>query len=100
MRDLKLDGRGIKRRVVIALTLTDGKRRRKLGLIEILDLYLVAGFGQRLDSGSRQGMAQAIGDWMGDYNETLHVENGLCDTVLMLANVEGKPSSPTVQRTF
>ncbi|CAG0999287.1 hypothetical protein MTYP_02757 [Methylophilaceae bacterium] len=88
MRDLKLHGRGIKRRVVIALALTDGKRRRKRGLIKIFDLYVVSGFGQRLDSGSRQGMAQAIGDWMGDYNKTLHIENGLRDTVLMLANVK------------
>jgi hypothetical protein len=39
-----------------------------------------------LDSGSRQGMAQAVGDRMGDYDKTLHVENGLRDTVLMLAN--------------
>ena len=86
MRDLRLDDRGIKRRAVIALALTDGKRRQKLGLVEIFDLYLVSGFGQRLDSGSRQGMAQAVGDRMGDYDKTLHVENGLRDTVLMLAN--------------
>jgi hypothetical protein len=31
-------------------------------------------------------MAQAVGDWMGDYDKTFHVENGLRDTVLMLAN--------------
>jgi len=34
-------------------------------------------------------MAQAIGDWMGDYDKTLHVENGLGDAVLMLTS-EGK----------
>jgi hypothetical protein len=30
-------------------------------------------------------MAQTIGGWMGDYDKTLHVVNGLRNAVLMLA---------------
>ena len=83
---LCLSGRGIKWRIVIALAFADSKRGREFGFVEIFHLYFVSSFSQHLDSESSQGMAQAVGNWMGDYDKTLHVKNGLRDTVLMLAN--------------
>ena len=65
------------------MAFADRKRGREFSSVEIFDLYFVSGFGQRLDSGSGQGMAQAVGNWMGDDDKTLHVENGLRDTALM-----------------
>ncbi len=58
---------------------------QKLALVKVFDLNLMTGFGQDSDSRLRQGVTQAIGDWMGDYDRHLMLEvtyNRICHQTL------------------
>lgn len=64
---------------------------QKGALLKVFDLNLMTGFGQDSDSRLRQGVTQAIGDWMGDNDKTPHVGSDLLGKVLMLPNGIGRP---------
>jgi hypothetical protein len=70
--DLQLNGSGIECGSVVTLAFVGRERGREPRLVKVFCLNFVTRFDEGVDRGVRQGMTQAVRDWMSDYNKALH----------------------------